>query len=98
VANLYGSGDFAVAYIESDGKITARAVCAPERKVHAKTYGDDYRLKKLLTDAGFVDCECRAEKFRGLRLVKAHHWDGFYTDFGGKVVPHPTDDKYLVIA
>ena len=33
-ANLYGSGDFAVAYITDDaGAIKARAVCAPERGI-----------------------------------------------------------------
>jgi len=98
-ANLYGSGDFAVAYIEGDdGKIKARAVCAPGRKIYTRPYGDHVRLSKLLDDAGYSDCDYRPEKWRGLRLLKEHHWANFYTDFGGKVGPDPTEpDKYLVI-
>lgn len=99
-ANLYGSGDFAVAYIEDDkGNIKARSVCAPERKVYIRPYGDSARLSKLLEEAGYSDSDYDSEPWKGLRLLKERYWAGFYTDFGGNVVPHPTEpDKYLVIA
>lgn len=97
-ANLYGSGDFAVAYIENaKGEVTARSVCAPERKIYVHPYGDRCRLENLLETAGYSDAGYRSEKFNGLRLLKEHHWRGFYTDFGGDVEPHPTDPKYMVI-
>lgn len=98
-ANLYGSGDFAVAYIETDGKIKARVVCAPSRKIHARIYGDETRLNKLLQDSGYSNTGYYDEaKWRGLRLLKEHHWAGFYTDFGCRVGPDPTDpEKYLVL-
>lgn len=97
-ANLYGSGDFAVAYIEdAKGKITARAVCCPARKIFTYPYGDYYRLQDLLTKAGYRQTECRTE-WVGLRLLKKWHWTGFYSDFGCRdVVPHPTDKEFLVI-
>lgn len=98
-ANLYGSGDFAVAYIEIDGKIKARAVCAPERKVAARAYGDNARIDKLLKDAGFTTNSYGGEKWHGLRLLKAHYWPGFYTDFDGNPIKSPTEpEKYYVIA
>ena len=97
-ANLYGSGDFAVAYIEdSKGNIKARSVCCPERKIYIRPYGDYKRLEKLLTDAGYNDTDYYSGPWKGLKLLKEHHWDDFYTDFGGRAVPHPTDNKYLVI-
>lgn len=97
-ANLYGSGDFAVAYIQDEaGAVKARVVCAPERKIYYHIYGDTVRLEKLLAAAGYANCYDNS-KWRGLRLLKAHHWYGFYTDFSSRVVPHPTDEKYLVIA
>jgi hypothetical protein len=98
-ANLYGSGDFAVAYIEGDdGKIKARSVCCPERKIYVRPYGDAVRIEKLLKDAGYKDTDYHSKPWRGLRLLKEHHWDGFYSDFGSRHGPHPTEpDKYLVI-
>lgn len=96
-ANCYGSGDFAVAYIETDGDIKARAVCCPERKIYTYPYGDRARLINLLEKAGFVDGGYGGDKWKGLRIVKKLHWKGFYTDFGGSTEPHPTDKDYLVI-
>lgn len=97
-ANLYGSGDFAVAYIEKGGEIKARAVCAPARKIYVRPYGDDTRLRSLLEKAGFKDTDYDSKPWRGLRLLKAHHWSGFYSDFGSRHGPCPTEpDKYLVV-
>lgn len=94
-ANLYGSGDFAVAYFEKDGEIKARAVCCPERKIFIRPYGDDCRLRKLLADLGYKEESGKA--WRGLRLLKEHYWQGFYSDFGCRATPHPTEpDKYYV--
>lgn len=98
-ANLYASGDFAVAYIEdANGKITARAVCAPERKIYPYIYGDRERLGTLLKNAGYRE-STQGRDYAGLRLLKKWHWDGFYADFypSRAVSKHPTDDEYLVV-
>lgn len=97
-ANCYGSGDFAVAYIETDGDVKARVICCPERKIYTYAYGDRVRLHKLLNDAGYKDGGYMSGNWSGLRIVKKLHWRGFYTDFGGTTKPHPTDENYLVIA
>lgn len=49
----YGAGDLAVAYIERTGKITARTVCWPEKKVFTRIYGDAARLVPLLRKEGY---------------------------------------------
>lgn len=98
-ANLYGSGDFAVAYIETkNGDTKARAVCCPERKIYGCCYGDRYRLESLLDAEGYKNVGYDDEPWRGLRLLKEWHWDGFYTDFGARVIDDPKDKKFMVIA
>lgn len=98
-ANLYGSGDFAVAYIEKDGKITARAVCAVEKKIYPRCYGDYARLGSLLAKAGYKD-KYDGNNYAGLRLLKSHYWQGWYGDWGNCYAhrPHPTEpDKYYIV-
>ena len=97
-ANLYSSGDFAVAYIERDGEITARCVCSPVKQIYTRQYGDSERLMRLLDNAGFSYADWNSKKWLGLRLVKALHWPGFYTDFGHGVENHPDDPRYMIIA
>lgn len=96
-ANLYGSGDFAVAYIEKDGEIKARSVCAPERKIFIHPYGDDCRLRKLLETQGFKDTGYDSKPWRGLRLLTKHYWNGFYTDFGLYPKPGPNDKEFFIV-
>lgn len=98
-ANLYGSGDFAIAYLkDTNGNITARAVCVPERKIYVRVYGDDYRLSAQLHKAGYK-CSHIAKDYKGLRLLSKWMWDGFYADFGlnGRPQPDPNDKKFLII-
>lgn len=98
-ANLYGSGDFAVAYLEDDnGKITARAVCAIERKVYPYTYGDSERLRALLNKAGYT-MSTQGKDYTGLRLLKKWHWLGFYPDWYGNrtFAPHPDNPEFLIV-
>lgn len=87
-ANLYGSGDFAVAYIEDNGKITARSVTCPARKIYIHPYGDTVRIKTRLHDLGFKN-NATAAAWAGLRLVTKWYWPGFYTDWS--ICPEPTD-------
>lgn len=61
---VYASGDLAVAYIERDGEITARAVVWPSEKIHARIYGDEVRLGNLLEKAGYIEGTLRGAKLR----------------------------------
>jgi hypothetical protein len=52
-SRVYGAGDLAVAYIKRGGKITARALVWPEKKIYGRIYGDEGRIKPKLADLGF---------------------------------------------
>lgn len=53
-ATIYAAGDLAIAYIgDLDGKVSARAVVWPERKIHSRIYGDVARLTQGLTRLGY---------------------------------------------
>ena len=96
-ANLYGSGDFAVAYIKRGGKITGRTICVPERKVYTRCYGDECRLQALLEKAGYR-LSTAGKDYDGLRLLKKWWWNQFYADFNGfRIVDHPDDTKFKIV-
>lgn len=98
-ANLYGSGDFAVAYLENEqGEITARSVCVPTRKLYVHPYGDTNRLANVLEKDGYKRGVYGSAQYKGLRFVKKWHWPGFYADWGTpNLAPDPKDDNLLVI-
>jgi hypothetical protein len=98
-ANLYATEDFAVAYLQDeDGRITARAVCAVNRKVYPYAYGDRDRLHDLLRKAGYK-LSTNGTDYNGLRLLKKWHWDGFYTDWypNRSIKPDPNNPEFLIV-
>jgi hypothetical protein len=77
---VYASGDVAVAYMERDGRVTARCVCCPRLKSFDRVYGDYDRLMPLLVAEGY-----RQDSIAGARLLKIKHKGGFvmpYLDCG----------------
>jgi len=54
VASCYAAGDYAVAYIERDGRITARMLCIPEEKVGIRSYGDCAAIEEALEAHGYT--------------------------------------------
>jgi hypothetical protein len=53
-ATLYAAGDLQIAYLgKMDGRITARTVVWPERKIHSRVYGDIARLTQGLQRLGY---------------------------------------------
>lgn len=72
---VYGAGDLGVAYIERHGRVTARALCWPERKVYTRIYGDSIRLEKEFSGRGFRqhcvnDRDQYVSAFLGAKLLK----------------------------
>ena len=53
--SIYGAGDLGVAFLWRGGRITARALVWPERKVYGRVYGDSERLCRALHEAGYQD-------------------------------------------
>lgn len=82
-ACVYGAGDLAVAYILNDGRVTARAVCWPEKKIYGRTYGDGDALSTKLRAAGYAYGD--ESDFDGARLLRIKCSNGFvcpYLDVG----------------
>jgi hypothetical protein len=69
---VYGAGDLAVAYIERDDEVTARALCWPAKQRYGRVYGDAGRLAPLLEAAGY---EQRGD-FTGAKLLRIEDGDG----------------------
>jgi hypothetical protein len=82
---VYAAGDLAIAYIERkrrtdvSGRVTARTICWPEKKIYNTIYGDNVRLSPLLEKLGYKRAECY--KFDGAKLLKKKH-------LGQVVVPY----------
>ena len=61
----YGDSDLALAFLESDeGKVIARCIVWPERKIRSRLYGDFDKLARALSDAGFVEGSLEGARLR----------------------------------
>ena len=67
-------GDVCVAYIKKDERITARAVCYPERKVYGRIYGDALALEQALERLGYTN---NVDKFVGAKFPYYPKGNGF---------------------
>lgn len=78
-AEVYAAGDLAVAYLENDDRITARAICWPEKKLYGRVYGDTHRLHELMQALEYEhEDHCDGETgFCGARLLKIAHRGGY---------------------
>lgn len=54
---VYAAGDLQVVYLKKTGRVSARALCWPEKKIYSTIYGDKGRLEPLLTKLGY---KCQA--------------------------------------
>ena len=95
---VYGSGDFACAYIMgTDGDISARVIVAPKRKVYGRIYGDFNRVRLLLEEEGYTRSEDQ-EDWDGLRLLRVPHRDSFVAPYLDPPMSNVRDNgSYLVI-
>lgn len=80
---IFGAGDLKVAYIKRNGRVTARALIWPEKKVMTRIYGDATRIEPLLKREGykFGGAHC----LDGAKLVKQKHGTRFEN---GYAVPY----------
>jgi len=63
---IYGAGDLAIAYLERNSRIIARALCWPEKKFYGRMYGDTNRLGDRLNGEGYTS----TGTFNGARMLK----------------------------
>lgn len=94
-SRVYGAGDLAVAYLtRKTGKVNARCLVWPDKRIRTRLYGDEGRLVRLLDDAGFKE-----GALYGARLLKIPLRPGFtfvcpYIDWHDYV---HDEGEYLVI-
>jgi hypothetical protein len=93
---VYGAGDLAVAYLETDGDVTARAICWPAKLQYGRVYGDEGRLVPLLEDAGYTD----NGRFNGARLLRIEDGDDQFVAPYLDAPNHCVEDdgKFLIIS
>lgn len=79
-ARCYGdSPDVCVAYIEENGKILARSVVWPDRKIHTSIYGNHQAMRNSLVALGYTEDETEdGEDFEGARLSLVKDCNGSY--------------------
>lgn len=95
----YEGPDLAVAYIERSGKITARTVVWPKKKLYCdRTYGDIEFIQEVLEGEGYK----ASHHFKGARLSAIKNGSGWHLPSvemaQGYTYPKPTDkDQYIII-
>jgi hypothetical protein len=74
-SEVYAAGDLAVAYLENQDRITARAICWPDRMLYGRVYGDTHRLHELMRALDYRhEDHCDGETgFCGAQLLKISH-------------------------
>jgi hypothetical protein len=79
---VYAGFDLQLAYLERDGRVTARALVWPKQKCNSRIYGDETRLRDLLDGAGYSDGD-----LSGARIARIEHGRG------GFVMPYIDGEK-----
>lgn len=89
---VYAAGDLALAYLEREGEITARAIVWPEKKIHSRIYGDNVRLRGMLEDAGFSEGD-----LDGAKLLRIEEGNGFVMPYVDGADGAKDDGDYLIL-
>jgi len=88
----YVAGDLQIAYMKKNGRITARALVYPEKKIHTRIYGDSGVFRPLLEKEGF-----RSGVPTGAKLQRVIAWEDKTRKAGRKalVVPYIDDVSWV---
>ena len=89
---VYAAGDLKLAYMKRDGRIVARTLVFPEKKVYSRIYGDSGRIQPLLTAAGF-----KGGPPVGAKLQRVITWQDKKKQTGNValVMPHIDDVSFV---
>src|SRR5690606_11613913 len=96
---VYGAGDLAIAYlVNKRGRVSARVLVWPERKIYGQIYGDSWRIEPALKDAGYTLAAYSG--FEGARLLRIEDRPGvFVAPYVDDPAPNRAWDEgdYLVL-
>lgn len=98
-ARAYAGGDLQLGYIERDGRITARVLIWPDKKIAGRIYGDKERMAKALKANGYISGPDTIGNyyFEGARISRYPVHTGFvmpYIDAHGAV---RDDGEFLIL-
>ena len=90
---MYVAGDLQLAYMKRDGRVVARSLVWPERKLYSRIYGDGGRIEPLLQKEGY-----KKGPPVGARLQRVIAWQNKKAKTGNQafIVPHIDDASYVV--
>lgn len=69
-SRVYAAGDLAVAYMQRGGRVTARVVCWPAKKIIGRVYGDVDRILVLLDKKGFYSGDLTGAKILKIPVAR----------------------------
>lgn len=91
---MYAAGDLALAYIQREGRVVARAVCWPAKKIYsASVYGDGGRFDPMMKKLGYT----KGGSFDGARLAKLRVPSKDAKNMHHFVVPHVDGHDAVVV-
>lgn len=91
-STVYAGPDLAIAYVERKGKITARCVVWPKKKIRSRIYGDTHLLANLLVEEGYME-----GSLEGARLTKLKHGNRYVCPYLDSVRYVTVGTRYLTI-
>lgn len=96
---IYGDSDLQVAYMtDAFGRIKARSVVWPEKKVYCTTYGDKDRIQAALQKAGYSQHGSWCFQDAKVRLIRhPHNNNALMCCIDGHGHSTPVDDQWLRI-
>lgn len=89
---VYAGPDLQLAYLEREGRITARAIVWPSKNLFSRIYGDETRLADLLDDAGY-----KKGSLRGARLIRKETDNGFVMPYVDYISSASDDGEFIVL-
>lgn len=89
---IYAAGDLAVAYMEREGRITARALCWPDKKLYGRVYGDETRLTDLLESAAYISGD-----LEGARMLRIEEGAVFVMPYIDGSTSARDDGEHLIL-
>lgn len=75
----YAGPDLAIAYLKDGERVTARAVCWPDKKIFGGPYGDRDKLSESLKELGYKNYSSSSD-FDGARLTYIHQENYYHSD------------------
>ncbi len=90
---VYAAGDLSLCYMKRDGRIVARTLCYPAKKLYSRVYGDAGRIEPLLSKDGW-----KKGPPVGAKLQRVLTWENKAAKSGNRafVAPHIDDITYVV--